>query len=100
MRSALSVEEDRFVNELLSWDRTKRPTERVLTYMFLVLGWIVFLAVAVLTLQNLTDRTVLWVLLPGTLMAVLFFGAYVVTDRRIRERALISSVLRKLRGDG
>ena len=100
MRPELSAEEDRFVSELLSWDRTRRTVQQVVTYMFLVLGWIVFLAVAVLTLRNLTDRTVLWVFLPGTLMTILLVGMYVVGDRRIKERVLVSSVLRKLAGDG
>ena len=100
MRPGLSTEEDRFVNELLTWDRTRRSMQQAFTYVFLALGLIVFTAVAVLTLRNMTDRTVLWVLLPGTLMAMLFFGMYVVGDRRIKERALVSSVLRKLAGEG
>ena len=96
MRSDLNEQERQFVDELLKWDQKDRPGQWVLCHIFLILGGIVFVAAAILTVQNLNDRTILWVMLPGTLIAIAFFVLYIVGERRIRERKLMASVLRKL----
>ena len=96
MNMQLSREEERFVNDLLRWDRTERSSQRVLCHLFLALGLVVFIAAAVLFLQHMNDHTAAWVMVPGGLIAALFFGLYAVGEHWIRRRRLFASILRKL----
>ena len=96
MSTELSREEERFVGDLLTWDRKERSAQWLLCHLFLVLGGVVFVAAAFYTLRNLNDRTALWVLLPGVLIAILFFVGYAVGERWVRRRHFIATVLKKL----
>ena len=99
MSTELSREEEKFVRDLLTWDRTERSAQWVLCHLFLVLGGVVFVAAAFITLQHLNDRTALWVLFPGGLMAMLFFAFYAVGEHWVRRRHFIASILKKLRSE-
>ncbi len=96
MRSNLNEQEERFVNELLKWDQKDRSLQWFLCHIFLILGGVVFVAAAIFTARNLNDRTALWVMLPGSLIAIVFFVLYAVIEHRIRERRLVASVFKKL----
>lgn len=52
----------------------------------LVVGAAFIVAAAALTLRNLTDRTVVTVLLPGVVAGLLLIGAYVAIGRAHREQ--------------
>ena len=96
MKPELTEQEDRFVREVLEWDIRRRASEWFLYSLLLIVGGGVFVFVAVFTLQHLNDRTAMWVTLPGSLSAILFAVLYVSGERRIKERRLLASVLRKL----
>ena len=78
MPEELTTEERRLVAELLAIEDKGDRTESLLSQVPLVLGGIVFVAAAMITVRNLTDRAVVWVLLPGTASAMVLFGLYLV----------------------
>lgn len=99
MGTKLNEEEERFVQELLNWDQLKKPTGCILYNLFLTFGGIVIVVVCFLTIQHLTDRTALWVTVPGFLVGLFLIGLYLVEKYRTRERRLVASVLKKLQSD-
>ena len=105
MPEELTTEERRLVEELLALEDGGDRTESVLSQVPLVLGVIVFVAAAIITLRNLSDRTALWVMLPGTVVAIFLFGLYLVITVHRRVRRRYASIIHKLmqaawRGDG
>ena len=98
MSTELSRKEEKFVRDLLTWDRKERSAQRVFFHLFLFMGLVVFVTTAFYTLQNMNDRTALWVLFPGGLIACLFFVGYAVGEHRATRRHFIASILKKLRG--
>lgn len=105
MPEELTTEERRLVEELLAIEDRGDRTESLLSQVPLVLGAIVFVAAALITVRNLTDHTALWVLLPGTAAAMVLFGLYTVLTVRRRVRRRYASIIHKLmqaawRGDG
>lgn len=96
LKTKLSEEEDQFVHELLTWDQTLRSKEWVFYNLLLILGGLVIVVVAFLTVQHLNDKTALWVTVPGFLTGILLIGLYIIGVRRIKERRLVASVLKKL----
>jgi uncharacterized membrane protein YfcA len=100
IKAELSEEEEQLIHELLTWDQTRRPVERLLYSLFLILGGAIIVIHGFLTVQQLHDRLVFWVTVPGFLLGLIFILLYIVGERRIRERRLIAKVLRKLWGRG
>jgi len=105
MPEELTTEERRLVAELLAIEDKGDRTESLLSQVPLVLGGIVFVAAAMITVRNLTDRAVVWVLLPGTASAMVLFGLYLVIAVRRRVRQRYASIIHKLmqatwRGEG
>ncbi|MFH1007695.1 MAG: hypothetical protein V1800_09370 [Candidatus Latescibacterota bacterium] len=98
MSPQLSKEEARFAHDLMAWDRRERSAQWVFCHLLLILGAVVFVAAALFTLRNLDDRTVFWVLLPGSVIAMGFFTGYVVGVRWVRRRHLTATLLDKLCG--
>ena len=98
MSTELSGKEEKFVRDLLTWDRKERSAQWFLCHLFLIFGLVVFVAAAFYTLRNLNDRTALWVLFPGALMASLFFVSYAAGERWVRRRHFIAALLKKLCG--
>ncbi|MDH3197938.1 MAG: hypothetical protein OEO21_06830 [Candidatus Krumholzibacteria bacterium] len=52
----------------------------------LVAGAAVIVVAAVVTVRNLTDRTVLTVLVPGVVVGLILIGGYVAVGRAHREQ--------------
>ena len=100
MRAELSEEEEQFVSELVTWDRTRRNVELVFYTLLLVIGGAVIVIAGYITIQHLTDRTALSVTVPGFLLGLLLIGLYLFGERRVKERRMAASVLKKLRGEG
>ena len=98
MSTELSRKEEKFVRDLLTWDRKERSAQRVFFHLFLFMGLVVFVTTAFYTLQNMNDRTALWVLFPGALMASLFFVSYAAGERWVRRRHFIAALLKNLCG--
>lgn len=96
MKTKLSEEEDQFVDELLTRDQRLRPKESVFYNLLLISGGLIIVVVAFLTVQHLNDKTALWVTVPGFLTGILLIGLYIIGMRRIKERRLVASVLKKL----
>jgi lipopolysaccharide export LptBFGC system permease protein LptF len=92
----LSQDELGYLHELLAWDEAKRATEALLSYFALVLGGVMIVAAAILTLFDLRDGTVFAVLIPGFLAGLFLIGVSVLLKGRVRDRHRIALVARKL----
>ena len=91
----LNTEERSYVNSVRRWNVSERPVQLILLHACLLVGALLFVAAALITLQNLNDRAVYFVLLPGTLGALVFVLVYVVGEKWCRDRRLVASILRK-----
>jgi hypothetical protein len=100
MAAGLTHDEDRFVRDLLSWDRHRRGAEWALTVLMLALGGLIVVVFAILMLRSLTDRTALTLTVPGFVVGLALIVLYWQGERRIRERHRLASVIRKLMGEG
>ena len=96
MDPQLNADEKQFVNELLQWDRSGRKIHRLICQLCLLLGTTIFVVSSLLTLQNLDDKTILSIMLPGSITAIVLFLVYWAGEHRIKEYHLFSSVLKKL----
>ncbi len=92
----LNDEEQQFVRSLLGWDQMRRTADRIFCYFFLVCGGIIIAAVAFLSVRFLSDRIALWFTMPGFLLGLVLIGAYIIAERRLKEREIIASILKKL----
>lgn len=98
MTVELSLDEQRFVDDLLNWDAKTRSIELVLSRLALVLGGVILIVTAILTLGNLTDGTVVSLLIPGFVAGIFLISVYVWVGSRIRDRHRIAEIARKLTG--
>ncbi len=98
MEKVLSKAERELVQELLSWDRWRRPSEWMLCRLALLLGAVVIVGAAGFTVIHLNDRVILAVLVPSVLLGLFLIGLFVVHGQRIRERQRLASIIRALGG--
>ena len=98
MQPDLSEKEQKFMHDLLRWDESERSFQWVIANLCLGLGGVIFAVSAIITLHSMTDRVGQWVMVPGSLLAILFFVVYIMEDHRIKDRRTAASVLRKLHG--
>ncbi len=92
----LSPDEQRFLDDLLTWDEKTRGIELLLSRFALALGGIILVVTAVLTLGDLTDGTVVSLLIPGFVAGIFLISVYSWVGSRIRDRHRIASLARKL----
>ena len=100
MRVELSDQEEQFVRKIVDWDLNRRRAESFVCSLFLFLGGAIIVFAAYITVQHLSDRTALSITVPGFLLGLVLIGLYLIVGRRIRERRLVASVLKKLRSAG
>lgn len=98
MNATLKNDEKEFVRDLLAWDQRRRPLEWILSNLALVVAAAVFVVTCVFTAQHLTDSRILFFTVPGFVLGILFVGIYYLTEKRIKERHRIASMLNKLAG--
>jgi len=92
----LSSDELGYLHDLLAWDEAKRATEALLSYFALILGAVMIVAAAILTLFDLKDGTVFAVLIPGFIAGLFLIGLFVLLRGRVRDRHRIALVAREL----
>lgn len=95
MDPILNEMEEQYVHRLMTWDRLRMP----LGWFFmtvLVLGGLVIVLAAYLTLQRLNDENVMWVTVPGFLLGIMLILFALAGVYWIRERHRIASIVRKL----
>ena len=95
MSSSLSQSDRKFLNDLLIWDSSRRRLDSLLCNLALVAGGILIVCAAIITLERLSDRTVLSVLVPGFVSGLFFVGLYFFGDKRVRERRRLAEIIRK-----
>lgn len=98
MRNGLSKSEQALVDELIAWDGSRRSWDLLLCNIALVAGGGAIVGAAVYTLFNLTDDVVTGVTVPGFLIGLILFGAYILGGKRVRERHRLATILRKMKG--
>jgi len=64
--------------------------------MLLALGGFIIVIVALLTLREMTDKRIIVMTIPGFVTGLLLIGIAIAGIRRVKERHLIASILRKL----
>lgn len=96
MTNQLSVDEQRYLDDLLAWDTDRRPTEAIVAHVSLVFGGVLIAVVAALTLFDLRDATIYAVLVPGFLAGLFLIAMYVIGRARVRDRHRIALLARKL----
>ena len=96
MAAHLSLDEQRYVEDLLAWDTRRRPAESILTQAALVAGGLLIAGAAVVTFLDLRDATVMAVLVPGFLGGLFLMAMHVVGRARVEDRHRIASIARKL----
>ncbi len=94
----LNAEERSYVNSVRRSDTSEKPVQSILLYACLLVGALFFVASALITLQNLNDRVVYFVFLPGTLGSLFLVLVYIVGEKWCRNRRLVASILRKTTG--
>jgi hypothetical protein len=99
MERGLTPAEARAVRELAAWERRAHGGQRRFAQLLLILGGLVIVVSAYLTLRHLSDRTALTLTMPGFVTGLALIGVALQLGRRIRERHVLASVIRKLRGD-
>jgi len=63
--------------------------------MSLVAGGVLIVCAAIITLERLSDRTVLSVLVPGFVSGLFLVGLYFFGEKRVRERSRLAEIIRK-----
>ena len=96
MSSSLSQSERKYLNDLLTWDSSRRSLDNMLCNIALVAGGTLIVCAAVITVGRLNDRTVLSVLIPGFVSGLFLVGLYFFGEKRVRERHRLAGILRKI----
>ncbi|MCK4303106.1 MAG: hypothetical protein KAY24_02585 [Candidatus Eisenbacteria sp.] len=98
MRSSLSQSDRKYLDDLLTWDSSRRRLDSLLYNMALVAGGALIVCAAIITVGRLNDRTVLSVLVPGFVSGLFLVGLYFFGEKRLRERHRLAEILRKIGG--
>ncbi len=97
MSNRLSRSEERVIEELLTWDDSRRPSEWTLCNVALVIAGCLIVGSAILTLLRLEDDVVIGILVPGFLLGLFLVGVYVFGSKRIRERHQLATIIKKMK---
>lgn len=95
MATVLNEMEEQYIHRLMTWDRLRMP----LGWFFmtvLVLGGLVIILAAYLTMQRLNDENVMWVTVPGFLLGIVLILFAIAGVYWIRERHRIASIVKKI----
>jgi hypothetical protein len=99
MATLLDQREREIIRDLFDWDDSRRRMEAIFAGFLLVAGALAIVWTAGFTAQNLDDRTVYWVTVPGFAAGLFLILNYIFWEKRNRERHRIVEVLRKLAGE-
>jgi hypothetical protein len=95
MGMMLNEREAQYVDTLMKRDRLRMRIGWFFM-MLLVAGGLVFIVTAYLTLQEMNDRTALWVTLPGFAVALSLIVLSIAGVAWVKQQHLIASILKKL----
>lgn len=98
MNTALTKEEEKFINELNLWDRKRNSMNMVLYNFFLILGGLVIIVDIIVSTPNLTDKFIYQFSIPGFMIGLMLVGLYIFGYYWTKERKLIASIIKKLEG--
>jgi hypothetical membrane protein len=98
MNTALTKEEEKFINELNLWDRKRNSMNMVLYNFFLILGGLVIIVDIIVSISNLTDKFIYQFSIPGFMIGLMLIGLYIFGYYWTKERKLIASIIKKLEG--
>ncbi len=95
MDPMLNEREAEYVNALFRWDRLRIR----LGWFFmalLVLGGLIFVVTAILTVRNLDDHSARWIALPGIITSLSLIVLSIAGIQWLKQRHLVASILKKL----
>jgi hypothetical protein len=95
MGPILNEREAQYVGTVLKRDRMRMQLGWIFM-MLLVLGGVVFVVTAILTLPKMNDETALRVTLPGFAIGLLLIVISILGVSWVKQQHLIASILRKL----
>ena len=96
MRINVTNTEKDFMKKMLRWDQKKASLESTINSVFLIIGALVIIVIAYLTIKYLNEYSSIWAIMPGYVIGILLLCIYLAGDIRIKERRYFASVLRKL----
>lgn len=96
MKASLNAFEKRTVDDLLSWDRTRRKADLFAAYFALVLGGVIVVAVSSYTVAHLQDQTTYALTRAGFGSAIGLFFIYVWGADRAAKKHQLATIIRKL----
>ena len=96
LRKQLSPKEYVFLRRIITWNKFSRLKEEFIYRIILILGG-VFVVVSVYnTIKFLSDKTALFVTIPGVLTGILFLWFYRSGMNRIKEKKKLADILERL----
>ncbi len=96
MIHSLDPQEQRTVDDLLTWDRTRRKADLFASYFALGVGAFIFFGVVGYTLSHLQEPRVYRATLLGCLGAIALFLVFAFGTHRVQERHRLATIIRKL----
>jgi hypothetical protein len=97
MKDYLSERDERFIQDLLTWDSKKRTVDFFVCNFLLVVAGACIIIAAFYTLNVLTDKTIFGVLVPSFIIGLLFVGLYIILNKRIKERHQVAHIIEQLK---
>lgn len=102
MSAQLTISEKRYLDDFLkSLGETRISPKFSYLYsgVISILGLILFTSVVIITLNNLNDRVVYWVLFPGSIggIGIILLGIFLLKYlKKIEEKKKLATIIKKL----
>ncbi|MFQ5708452.1 MAG: hypothetical protein ACE5HO_13425 [bacterium] len=102
MAAQLTISERRYLDEFLK-SINETETSRKFSFFYSgvisILGLILFLGAVIITLNNLNDRVVYWVFLPGSIggIGIVLLGIFLLKYlKKVQEKKKLATIIKKL----
>jgi hypothetical protein len=87
------------IYNLFRWEKFNKTSEILIYNFMLFIGGLLIVLTVFKTLNNLTDKSIFYITLPGFLAGILFIWVYLTARRRIREKSEFTRIFHKLLKD-
>ncbi|KQC09282.1 MAG: hypothetical protein APR54_03735 [Candidatus Cloacimonas sp. SDB] len=95
----LEKKELKIIYNLFRWEKFNKTSEILIYNFMLFIGGLLIVLTVFKTLTNLTDKSILYITLPGFLAGILFIWVYLTARKRIQEKSEFTRIFHKLLED-